>query len=74
MPAAEMSEFELLHVNINVKVKVTRYPEGSNDQIKCKREELPGFIEMELHHRVKDGLKLWFLLLLPLKGSACMLR
>jgi hypothetical protein len=74
MPAAEASEFELLRVNINVKVKVTRYPEGSNDQINCKMKEFPGFTEMELQPIAQAGLKLWILLFLPLKGSAYMLR
>lgn len=38
------AEFELLRGNINVKVKVTTYPEGSKDQINSKRKELPGFM------------------------------
>lgn len=50
MPAAEVSELGLLQVTINVKVKVTRCPEGLNDHIDCKRKGLPGFTETELKH------------------------
>lgn len=48
MPAAEVSELGLLQVTINVKVKVTRCPEGLSDHIDCKRKGLPGFTETEL--------------------------
>lgn len=50
MPAAEASELGLLHVTINVKVKVTRCPEGLNDHINFKKKGLPSFIETELKH------------------------
>lgn len=54
MPGAEASELGLLHVTINVKVKVTRCPEGLNDHINFKKKGLPGFIEKELKYVKAD--------------------